>query len=108
MTAMRLVARKVLVCSRSSIGQRVDDAVHGLRGAGGVQGAEHQVPGFGGGHRHGNGFGIAQLADQNHVRVFAHRGAHAFGKGGQVRAQFTLNDLAGLAAVNEFYRGLPG
>ena len=46
-------------------------------GAGGVQRTEHQVPGLGGGHRHADGFGVAQLADQDDVRILAHRGAHA-------------------------------
>ena len=61
-------------------GQRVDDAIDGLGGAGRVQGTQHQVTGLGRGHRHGYGFGIAQLADQDDVRILAHGRAYALGK----------------------------
>ena len=77
-------------------GQRVDDAVDGLGGAGGVQRAEHQMAGLGGGHRHRDGFGIAHFADQNDVGILAHRGAHALGEGRHVRAELALDDLADL------------
>ena len=106
MTAIRLCGEKALGLLALFGGQRIDDAVDGLGGAGGVQGAEHQMSGFGGGHRHGNGFGIAHFADQDDVRILAHGRAHALGEGRQVRAQFALDDLAGLAAVNEFDRVL--
>ena len=69
-----------------------------------MQRAEHQVAGFGGGHGHGDRFGVAQLADQDDVRVLAHGGAHAFGERRNVRAQLALDDLALLAAVNELDR----
>ena len=92
-TASRLCARKLLVCSRSSTG-----SASMMRSmvftAGGVQRAEHEVPGFRGRHRHGNRLGIAQLADEDHVRVFAHRGAHAFGEARDVRVQLALDHLA--------------
>ena len=85
-------------------GQRIDDAVDGLGCRGGVQRAEHQVAGFRGRHGHGNRFRVAQLADQDHVRVFAHGRAHAFGERRDVRAQLALDDLALLAAMDEFDR----
>jgi hypothetical protein len=52
-TAIKLEARKLLVWFTLFRGQRVDDAVQGLGGAGGVQSAEHQVSGFR--RRHGHG-----------------------------------------------------
>jgi hypothetical protein len=103
-TAIKLCARKLLVWFALFRRQRVDDAVDGLGGARGVQGAEHQVAGFRGRHGHGDRLGIAQLADQDHVGIFAHGGAHAFGEGGKVSAELALNHLAVLAAVNEFDR----
>jgi hypothetical protein len=48
-----------------------------------------------------NRFRIAQLADQNHVGIFAHGGAHALGESGNVRVELALNDLALFAAVNK-------
>ena len=39
----------------------------------GVQRAEHQVAGFGGGQRQADGFQIAHFADQDDVRIFAQR-----------------------------------
>ena len=104
MTAIRLLARKVLVCSRSSVGSASMMRSMVLVALVVCKRAEHQVAGFGGRHRHGNGFGIAHFADQDHVGIFAHGGAHALGEGGQMRAQFTLDDLTGLAAVNELDR----
>ena len=84
--------------------QRIDDAVDGLDGAGGVQRAEHQMPGLGRRHRHADGLRIAQLADQDHVRVLAHGRAHAFGEARDVGIQLALDHLAVLAAMNEFDR----
>ena len=85
-------------------GQRVDDAVDGLHRAGRVQRAEHQVTGFGRRHRPADRVGIAQLADQDDVGIFAHRRAHAFGERGQVRVELALDDLALLALVHELDR----
>ena len=84
--------------------QRVDDAVDGLDRARGVQRAEHQVAGLGGRHRHADRFGVAHFADQDHVRVLAHRGAHALGEAGQVRAQLALDHLRLAAGVHELDR----
>ncbi len=89
-------------------GQRIDDAVDGLGGAGGMQRAEHQVPGLGRRHRHGDGLGIAHFADQDDVRILAHGGAHALGEGGQVRAQLALDHLARSCCGERTRSGLPG
>ena len=63
--------------------QRIDDAIDGLGGAGGMQGPQHQVPGFGGRHGHGNGFGVAHFTDQDNVGVFAHRARTPSAKDGR-------------------------
>jgi hypothetical protein len=104
MTAIRLEARKLLVCSRSSVGSASMMRSMVLVALVVCSVPEHQVPGFRGRHRHGNRFGVAHFADQNHIRILAHGGAHAFGEGGQVRAQLALDDLARFAAMDEFDR----
>ncbi len=103
-TANKLCDRKLLVCSRSSMGSASMMRSMVLDGRGGVQRAQHQVAGFRGGHRHGDGFGVAQFADQDHVGIFAHGGAHAFGERRNVRAELALDDLRLLAAMDELDR----
>jgi hypothetical protein len=73
-----------------------------------VQGAEHQVAGFGGGQRQADGFQVAHFADQDDVRVFAQRRAQRVGEAQRVRADFALVDQALLALVHEFDRVLDG
>ena len=51
--------------------EHVNDAVDGLGRRTGVQGAEHQMPGFGSGQRQADGLQVAHFADQDNVRVFA-------------------------------------
>ena len=60
--------------------ENVDDTIDGLGGARRVQRAENQVTGAGGYERQFDGFQIAQLADQNDVRVFAQRAAQRGGE----------------------------
>ena len=64
-------AHHVLLLAR----EHVDDAVDGLGGRAGVQGAEHQVAGLGGGQRQADGLQVAHFADQDDVRVLAQRRA---------------------------------
>ena len=52
--------------------KHVQDARDGLNGVVGVQRGEHQVAGFGSGENRRDGFGIAHLAHQDHVRRLAH------------------------------------
>jgi len=52
---LRLVARR----------EGIQNPRHGLNGIVGVQGREHQVPGFGGGERRRHGFGVAHFAHQD-------------------------------------------
>ena len=75
--------------------QRVDDAVDGLRRREVVCSVPStRWPVSAAVMAMRDGFGVAQLADQDDVGVFAHRGAHAFGERRDVRAQLALDDLA--------------
>ena len=47
----------------------------------GVQGGKDEVPGQCGLHGDGGGFGVADFADQDDVRVLAHDGAQPVGEG---------------------------
>ena len=86
----------------------VDDAVDGLRGILRVQGGEHQVAGLGGGQGDRDGLQVAELADEDHVRVLPQhvleRGAEAVG----VRADLALVDQRLLVLVQELDRVLDG
>ena len=72
----------------------VDEPVDGLRGGLGVQRGEHEVAGLGGGDRDRGRLEVAQLADQDDVRVLAQhvpqRGREVLG----VRADLALVDDA--------------
>ena len=70
----------------------VDDAVHGLRRAGGVQGAEDQVAGLGGGYSQLDCLQVAHLADQYDVRIFAQGGPQSAAEGLGVDANLALVD----------------
>jgi hypothetical protein len=61
-------------------GKHIHHPVHGLGGGTGVQGAEHQVAGFGGGDRQLNGFQIAHFPHQDHVRIFPQGCPQGIGK----------------------------
>ena len=54
-------------------GKDVDDAVDRALGAGGVQGAEDDVAGFGRRDGRLDRFQVAHFADQDHVRVLTQR-----------------------------------
>ena len=57
----------------------VDDAVDRAGGTAGVQRAEDQVPGFGGGDGGADRRQVAHFADQDHVRILSQRAAKGFG-----------------------------
>ena len=71
-------------------GKDIEDARDALRGVVGVQGREHQVPGFGGGERRRHGFGVAHFAHQDHVGILPQDSAHRCGKRGRVVADLDL------------------
>jgi len=75
-----------------------------FRRARGVQRAEHEVPGFGGGQREADRFQVAQLADQDRVRVLAQRRAQRVVEAQRVRADLALVDQALLGFVHELDR----
>src|SRR3546814_6431847 len=59
-----------------------------------MQGAEHQVAGFRGGQRQADGFQVAQLADQDVVRVLAQRRAQRLVEAVGVAVHLALVDQA--------------
>ena len=65
----------------------VDDAVDGLGRARGVQRAEHQVAGLGGGQRQRDGLQVAHFADQDDVGILAQRAAQRGGEGRRCAAR---------------------
>src|SRR3546814_13446677 len=72
----------------------------------GMRGAEHQVAGFRGGQRQADGFQVAQLADQDVVRVLAQRRAQRLVEAVGVAVHLALVDQALLRGVHEFDRVL--
>src|ERR1051325_3897225 len=79
----------------------VNDTVHGFSGAGGVEGAEHQVAGAGSDQRQFDGLEIAQLTDQNNIGILAQGAAKRGGEGFGVDADLAVIDQAILALVHE-------
>ena len=86
----------------------VNDAVNGLRGAGGVQRRQHEVASLGGGDGGGNGFKVAHLADEDDVRILAQDVAQRGGEGAGIGADLALDDDAALVAMQELDRVLDG
>ncbi len=84
----------------------VDDPVDRAGRALGVQRAEHEVAGLGGGQRGADRLEVAHLADEDHVRVLAERGAERLAEAGGVDADLALVDDAALVAVDELDRVL--
>ncbi len=78
-----------------------DEPLHGLGGVGGVHRRIHHVTGVrrlqGGSH----GLGVAQLADQNHVRILTERHAQRLEERPRVAAQLPLRDQRLLGRVDE-------
>ena len=85
-----------------------DDALDGLRGVDGVQRREDEVPGLGGGQRDLDRLAIAHLADEDHLRRLAQRGAQGEGEGRRVAVQLALMDGRLLVSVQELDRILDG
>ena len=86
--------------------ERIDDTVDGLRRAGGVQGAEHEVARFGGGDGRADGLKVAHFAHEDHVRVLAERAADRLGEAWHVIADLALRDKGFRGRVVEFDRVL--
>ena len=80
--------------------------VHGRGGAIGMQGSQHEYTGLGRGHRERNRLQIAQLADQNDVRILAHGRMQGRGEALRVEAHLALTHEALLVTVHELDRVL--
>ena len=105
-TASRLCERKLLVCSRSSTGSASMMRSMVLTALVVCSVPSTRCPVSAAVIAMRDRLGIAQLADQDHVRVLAHGRAHAFGEARDVGAQLALDHLAVLAAMNELDRVL--
>ena len=86
----------------------VDQTVHGRTGVLRVQGGEHQVAGFHGGQRGGNGFEVSKLAHFDNVGIFTKRAFKRFRETFGVGSHFTLAHHATLVLMHEFDRVFNG
>ena len=96
----------VRTCDCLSDGKHVDHAVDGRRGAVGVQRAHDEDAHLRGRHRDAHGLEVAQLADQDHVRILAQGRMQRGGETRAVHADLALADEAALALVHELDRVL--
>src|SRR2546425_2924332 len=81
--------------------ERADDALDGLRGVDRVKRGEHQVTRFRRRQRDFDGFAVAHLAHQNHLRRLTQGGPERQRKGRRVGVQLTLVDRAFLVRSEE-------
>ena len=89
-------------------GEHGDDALDRLRGAGGVDGGEDLVPGVGGAERDAQRVHVAELADEDDVRVLAQRLAERLLEAGRVGADLELRDERVLGRVQVLDRVFDG
>ena len=87
-------------------GEHLDDAVDGVGGGAGVEGAEDQVARLGGGNGRLDGVPVAHLADEDHVGVLTQAGPQALGKAGGVLPHLPLVDGALVRLVDILHRVL--
>ena len=87
-------------------GEELDQAADRLGRVDGVHRREDEVAGLGGLQRGLGGLAVAQLADQDHVRVLAERAAERLVEGLGVEPDLTLVDDAALVAVQDLDRVL--
>ena len=90
------------------LGEEVDDAVHRLVGVVGMQGAQHQVAGFGEGDRVVHALAGAHLADHDHVGRLAQGVLQRVLPAVGVDADLALGDDAAFVLVHELDRVLDG
>ena len=86
------------------LGKEVDDPVQRLIGVVGVQGRNAQVSGFRVGQRLGHGLAVANLADHDDIRRFAHGVFQGVGVIFCVYANLTLIDNGTLVLIQKFDR----
>src|SRR3989440_1413488 len=89
-------------------GERVHHAVDGRRRAVGVQRTHDEDAHLRRGDGEAHGLEVAQLADQDHVGVFAQGGVQRGGEARAVHADLALADEAALSLVHELDRVLDG
>lgn len=87
---------------------RVHEAVDGGVAAGGVDGAKDEMAGLGGGEGQLDGLAIAQLADDDDIRVFAQRRLQRPGVASCVGAELALLHEGELVTVHDLDRILDG
>ena len=97
---MRFSERSIYNCRWAVSGKKVDDTVEGLVGIVGMQGRQAQVAGFC--VRDGvlHGFRIPYLANQDHVRGFAHGILEGVSIRQGVQTNFTLVDHGFLVFID--------
>lgn len=83
-------------------GEGVEHAVEGAGGAAGVEGAEHQVTGFGCGDGQTDGLQIAHFTDHDDVGIFTKGTAQSRAEGFGVGVNLALGDLAALGGEEVF------
>src|SRR5262249_37216306 len=81
--------------------EHVNDTVYGFGGTGSMKGSEDQVTGAGSDQGQFDGFKVAQLTDQDDVRIFAQSSAQSRSKGFGMYARFPMIYQAVLAFVHE-------
>jgi len=86
----------------------VNDTIDGLGGTRRVQRAEYEMAGAGGHQCQLNGFQVAQLTDEDDIRVFAQGTPQRGGKRFGVDTDFAVVDETVFAFVDEFDRVLDG
>src|SRR5262249_41849677 len=84
--------------------EQVQNTADGAGRAAGVNGSEHQVPGFGRVNGRHKRFLVAHFADQHDVGIFADRVLHADAEIDHVGAGFALIDQALVFGEGEFDR----
>ena len=84
--------------------KHIDHAIDRLGGGTGVQGAEHQMPGFGGRQRQTDRLQIAHFADQDDIRILTQCRAQCFIEAERIAMHLPLVDQALLGLVHEFDR----
>ncbi len=84
------------------LGEELQEAGDGTWGAGGVNGGEDQVAGFGGLDRCLEGEAVAHFTDEDDVGVFTHEGADGGFIGFDVEADFALVDVGFVIHVEIF------
>ena len=88
--------------------EHVYQSVYRLDGVVGVERAYHEMAGLGGRNGRGDGFKVAHLADEYHVRVLAQNVPQRGGEAARIGPDLALVDDRALVLVEELYRVFDG